>query len=1180
VTNAFITLGDTDYLSPTRKHASLDLDSTLLRVSRSTRTPNGWATVVSVGSRTPTLEKKYYSEFVIGNNAVLGGVSLGAVLAQQVTTVLLSGNLPGSSPYDIGYLPYDSVVYKNYAALASVSSSTHSDVIGMVLGTDSTLGTYVQFRKAGRRNVLGYTEDFSNAAWLKTNVTVIADAADVPPGFDPALHGKPYKLAETAANSYHYFEQSFTTTAGTHTYSVIARAGERSIIWLWATTTGNPYSTFNLATGALGANFSGPPLLSRSITSLGGGWYRCSITYTASAVAALHRVGMQTSDVGPGTYAGAVGSGAYIWGAQFEGSPEATAYQRQIGAAGGYLGPRFAMPAGAYHIGVGDYYQGSQVKIRVDRDDLEHLMEDEEPWGAAACISDADAFAPAATKLDLATRTNAGLTVDAFLRTAINPATNAWWAIRGDRFRRSGYGRDNGPQWVWAEHTLITATHLMLGLHKKDGVLNQYPGADANGWGVYPGSANSYHNGVAKALATAIPAGDRVGVLLDRWAGRLWFAHVTAAGVTTILGGGTPYPGAGTTPQYTNVIGEVTPAIGLNSVGTPVSTNILTGAREQIGRPWYADPWDGAHVATPEAWHVGRLGNDPYIEHGVWHEGLWGGGEGAAAPVGAIDLDNSEGTYDPLTYYALRDQIVAVDRVYDDGFLESEGRALISTTEYQGESVLRVVTDRILAKIAKAQSTDALIIGTPNRTPIEGVSAQDLTYKVAGSPWWTWLPGGASQRGPQDNVLSVSSFRILSKKDSYHGLKRTVAPAGKQSFKEPIGLYPITHKGYSASFPNGGFDTWAGDNPANFTVVEPGGANIITQNGASRLRFLRVAGGGTVSIQPTSMTVSPSAAPYYLFEFVVTAWVTGYLQVRFPTSGRTYVVAFDGPGTYYAPFNYALDSGAQPVFEALTHAVDATDFTLEAINLIPADDTNSLAKVADFLLGYHGGLRDYYGFLGTLQLPGTTEVGHYVADRRPLLDVLDEVLKSRFWDSFEDFQGVVRFARLEAPGTWPAAATASDYLGALSEDDLLGPMSVSDDMGPGVTDTHVDQTNYDVHADNEVAGAVTAANRQSAVRPNTEYKGFLHSFYAHGIGAPPHDHLGAFGQDMITNIYGMNRRRFATFDVDPAIIRRWHPGGQFFIKYPRFRLQNGTMMRFIRATRPTKQRRATVLAWW
>ena len=172
-----------------------------------------------------------------------------------------------------------------------------------------------------RYNLLTYTEQFDNAAWLKTNATVTANAVLAPDG---TLTGD--KLVENTSNAGHDVRQS-GTISGTNTFSVYLKAAERTwaLIQVGGTIAGFAY--VNLTTGAIGTVTTG---CTATAISVGNGWWRCSVTgVSASTSATVAGVYLALND-SSFQYTGDGTSGIYLWGAQLEIGSVATTYQQIV----------------------------------------------------------------------------------------------------------------------------------------------------------------------------------------------------------------------------------------------------------------------------------------------------------------------------------------------------------------------------------------------------------------------------------------------------------------------------------------------------------------------------------------------------------------------------------------------------------------------------------------------------------------------------------------------------------------------------------------------------------------------------------------------------------------------------------------------------------------------------------
>lgn len=188
--------------------------------------------------------------------------------------------------------------------------------------------------EGARTNAFTYSEDFSNAAWVKGAATVSVNAAAGPDGVATAD-----KLVEDATAAVHYVSRaSGTFTANVdQTYSIYVKAGERARGYLYGTSGSDIFGvSFDLGTGTLASFTAGAGVLTRSrIAALGNGWYRISITGKINAAATTTTVVLALADAaGTRSYAGDGASGFYATGFQNEvDAPFASSYIPTAGAA-------------------------------------------------------------------------------------------------------------------------------------------------------------------------------------------------------------------------------------------------------------------------------------------------------------------------------------------------------------------------------------------------------------------------------------------------------------------------------------------------------------------------------------------------------------------------------------------------------------------------------------------------------------------------------------------------------------------------------------------------------------------------------------------------------------------------------------------------------------------------------
>ena len=169
-------------------------------------------------------------------------------------------------------------------------------------------------------NLLTFSEQFDNAAWTKLAASVTANSVTAPDGTTTAD-----TLTEDSSTGLHSVFEVFSATAGiSYTNTVYAKANTRTWIAVAETAGVSAVAFFNLSTGVLGT-VAGTGSPSATITSVGNGWYRCSITYTPSTTFPRCRIMLANGDNG-NSYAGDGTSSAYIWGAQVEQRSSVTAY--------------------------------------------------------------------------------------------------------------------------------------------------------------------------------------------------------------------------------------------------------------------------------------------------------------------------------------------------------------------------------------------------------------------------------------------------------------------------------------------------------------------------------------------------------------------------------------------------------------------------------------------------------------------------------------------------------------------------------------------------------------------------------------------------------------------------------------------------------------------------------------
>lgn len=182
-------------------------------------------------------------------------------------------------------------------------------------GIDDSLATagnvdFATWTVGSRRNLLTVPTMFDDAAWVKGNASITANTAVAPDGTTTAD-----KLVENATLNFHQVNQAVATVGATQTFSVYAKAVERTQIVVQLG--GFNSAVYNLSNGTVVGSGA-------SIVDAGNGWYRCIISAT---VVTNGNCLIYPYVGGTGNYLGDGTSGVLLWGAQLEVGSTATAFQ-------------------------------------------------------------------------------------------------------------------------------------------------------------------------------------------------------------------------------------------------------------------------------------------------------------------------------------------------------------------------------------------------------------------------------------------------------------------------------------------------------------------------------------------------------------------------------------------------------------------------------------------------------------------------------------------------------------------------------------------------------------------------------------------------------------------------------------------------------------------------------------
>ena len=172
-------------------------------------------------------------------------------------------------------------------------------------------------------NLLQYSEDFSNAAWSKSNSSITSNSVISPDGTQNAD-----KLIPNATSSVNKYIYTIPTTSNgiDYTLTVFAKEGEYDMLRL-EDGNNSQGAWFDLSNGTLGTVGTS---VTAKIQNYGNGWYRCSVTKPSVSTSVFFVISASNTEsiqVGDGT------SGVYIYGAMLEQGSYPTSYIKTTSAA-------------------------------------------------------------------------------------------------------------------------------------------------------------------------------------------------------------------------------------------------------------------------------------------------------------------------------------------------------------------------------------------------------------------------------------------------------------------------------------------------------------------------------------------------------------------------------------------------------------------------------------------------------------------------------------------------------------------------------------------------------------------------------------------------------------------------------------------------------------------------------
>jgi hypothetical protein len=260
-------------------------------------------------------------------SAVLVGTTTAALSTSASATSTVTWATPGAITLNNEYLWVqcewqittasgsnngDSLFY-----IESAGVITTPDFVAAAVGTGALTPSYPNTRT----NMVPQSQAFDNAAWQKLAVSVSPNSINAPDGTLTAE----LVTAQASFNPHYVSPGGMTFPGGPVTLSIYATPGNSN--WLQISFPSNAFANFNLSgAGSLGSNFDSS---TATITNVGGGWYRCTMTVPSAITAGSWNPSYAITQPDPASASPAytaTNESVFLWGAQIEPGSTATEY--------------------------------------------------------------------------------------------------------------------------------------------------------------------------------------------------------------------------------------------------------------------------------------------------------------------------------------------------------------------------------------------------------------------------------------------------------------------------------------------------------------------------------------------------------------------------------------------------------------------------------------------------------------------------------------------------------------------------------------------------------------------------------------------------------------------------------------------------------------------------------------
>jgi hypothetical protein len=175
-----------------------------------------------------------------------------------------------------------------------------------------------------RYNLLTYSEQFDNAAWVLNDTSITSNNTTAPDGTTTAD-----RVNLAAGTAKKWVGQVVAAHAGSRTYSFSAKYNTHQFIQFLNNGTVNGFANFDIQNGVAGTTGTG---VTATMASQGNGWFRCTVTHAIAAATEWRIYAVDSNSAAWDSTTTSTGT-YWVWGADLRDAPDTIYPYQRIEAA-------------------------------------------------------------------------------------------------------------------------------------------------------------------------------------------------------------------------------------------------------------------------------------------------------------------------------------------------------------------------------------------------------------------------------------------------------------------------------------------------------------------------------------------------------------------------------------------------------------------------------------------------------------------------------------------------------------------------------------------------------------------------------------------------------------------------------------------------------------------------------